>query len=83
MNGGTPLIDKLLATPSMQRSDLVPLKGQLALLQPDAVTDMEAVANDTRLPSRSAVDRQLGIDAANPAQPGSVRSVTFAERGQR
>ncbi|AMP08759.1 hypothetical protein CAter282_0961 [Collimonas arenae] len=50
----------------MQRSDLVPLKGQLALLQPDAVTDMEAVANDTRLPSRSAVDRQLGIDAANP-----------------
>lgn len=62
MSGGTPLIDKLLSTPALQRSDLVPLKGQLGILQPDVITDAEAVANDTRLPSRAAIERQLGVD---------------------
>ena len=81
MNGGTPLIDKLLATPAMQRSDLVPLKGQLALLQPDAVTDIEAGANDTRLPSRAGIDRQLGVDPGNPAQAVTQRPAATSERG--
>jgi len=70
MSGGTPLIDKLLAPATVQRSDLVPLKGQLAIYAPDVITDIEAIANDTRLPSRAAVDRQLGVDLGQPAQPG-------------
>ncbi|SFB22477.1 hook-length control protein FliK [Collimonas sp. OK607] len=73
MSGGTPLIDKVLATAPMQRSDLVPLKGQLAIYAPDATTDIEAIANDTRLPSRAAVDRQLGVDLGQPVQPGVAR----------
>ncbi|HWW08206.1 flagellar hook-length control protein FliK [Collimonas sp.] len=78
MNGGTPLIDKLLAPASAQRSDLVPLKGQLAIYAADAVTDIEAIANDTRLPSRAAVERQLGVDPGQLTltrltQPGSAR----------
>lgn len=71
MSGGTPLIDKLLSTPALQRSDLVPLKGQLGILQPDLITDSEAVANDTRLPSRAAIERQLGIDPSQ-GTPASV-----------
>ncbi len=73
MSGGTPLIDKVLATAPMQRSDLVPLKGQLAIYAPDATTDIEAIANDTRLPSRALVDRQLGVDLSQAAQPGIAR----------
>jgi hypothetical protein len=73
MSGGTPLIDKLLAPATAQRSDLVPLKGQLAIYAPDVITDIEAIANDTRLPSRAAVDRQLGVDLGQPAQPGTAR----------
>lgn len=73
MSGGTPLIDKLLATPALQRSDLVPLKGQSGILQPDVITDIEAVANDTRLPSRAAVQRQLGVDPGQGAPPLAPR----------
>ncbi|SFC90924.1 flagellar hook-length control protein FliK [Collimonas sp. OK412] len=73
MSGGTPLVDKLLAPAALQRSDLVPLKGQLAIYAPDVITDIEAIANDTRLPSRAAIDRQLGIDPAQPAQAGNLR----------
>ena len=75
MSGGTPLIDKLLATGPVQRSDPVPVKGQLAIYEPDAVTDIEAIANDTRLPSRATVDRQLGVDLGLAAQPGIARPV--------
>ncbi|WP_211466623.1 flagellar hook-length control protein FliK [Collimonas silvisoli] len=73
MSGGTPLIDKLLAPASAQRSDLVPLKGQLAIYAADAVTDLEAIANDTRLPSRAAVERQLGVDPGQLAPAGGAR----------
>lgn len=73
MNGGVPLIDKLLATTPAQRSDLVPLKGQAAIHRPDVITDIEAGSNDTRLPSRAAVDRQLGVDASQLAPAGGTR----------
>lgn len=73
MSGGTPLVDKLLATAALQRSDLVPLKGQLAIHAPDVITDIEAITNDTRLPSRATIDRQLGIDPSQQAQAGSLR----------
>lgn len=81
MSGGTPLIDKVLATAPMQRSDLVPLKGQLAIYAPDATTDIEAIANDTRLPSRAAVDRQLGVDPSQAAQPGIARPMSDSGSG--
>lgn len=81
MDVGTFLIDKLLAPASMQRSDLVPLKGQLAIYTPDVITDIEAMSNDTRLPSRAAVDRQLGVDPGQLAQPGNVRLAPGAAEG--
>ncbi|MDB5768856.1 MAG: hypothetical protein JWQ61_3670, partial [Collimonas fungivorans] len=45
------------------------------------ITDIEAIANDTRLPSRAAVDRQLGIDPGQPAQAGSSRLAPGAADG--
>lgn len=81
MSGGTPLIDKLLAPATTQRSDLVPLKGQLAIYAPDVITDIEPIANDTRLPSRAAVDRQLGVDVGQAAQLGAARPVSGAAEG--
>ncbi|AIY40304.1 hypothetical protein LT85_1146 [Collimonas arenae] len=76
MNGGTPLIDKLLSTSPAQRSDLVPIKGQIGIQQPDAITDTEAAENDTRLPSRAAVGRQLGIDTGQSALPPTIPMAT-------
>ena len=73
MSGGTPLIDKLLSTPALQRSDLVPLKGQIGISQPDVITDIEAMANDTRLPSRAAIERQLGVDPGQGALASALR----------
>jgi hypothetical protein len=85
MNGGTPLIDKLLAPASAQRSDLVPLKAQLAIYAADAVTDIEAIANDIRLPSRAAVERQLGVDPAQLklSQPGGAHPAAGLADGTR
>jgi hypothetical protein len=85
MNGGTPLIDKLLAPASAQRSDLVPLKAQLAIYAADAVTDIEAIANDIRLPSRAAVERQLGVDPAQLklSQPGGAHPAAGLTDGTR
>ncbi|AEK60803.1 flagellar hook-length control protein FliK [Collimonas fungivorans] len=45
------------------------------------ITDIEAIANDTRLPSRAAVERQLGIDPGQPAQPGNPRLAPGAADG--
>ncbi|MDI1275593.1 flagellar hook-length control protein FliK [Polaromonas sp.] len=59
MSGVTPLVDTLLATRLGQRVDLVPLKAQVEIAGPGAVTTVEEVSNDVRLPSREALQRQL------------------------
>ncbi|NDP63952.1 flagellar hook-length control protein FliK [Polaromonas sp.] len=61
MSGLTPLVDTLLATRLAQRVDLVPLKPEVQLAGPGPVTQVEEVINDVRLPSRAAVEQQLGV----------------------
>jgi hypothetical protein len=60
MSGVTPLVDTLLATRLGQRVDLVPLKAQVEIPGPGAVENVQKVDNDLRLPSREALQRQLG-----------------------
>lgn len=60
MSGVTPLVDTLLATRLGQRVDLVPLKAALEIAGPGAVVNVEKVTNDVRLPSREALQRELG-----------------------
>lgn len=60
MSGVTPLVDTLLATRLGQRVDLVPLKAEQEIAGPGAVVNVEKVANDVRLPSREALQRELG-----------------------
>jgi hypothetical protein len=60
MSGVTPLVDTLLATRLGQRVDLVPLKAQVEITGPGAVENVEQVDNDVRLPSREALQRELG-----------------------
>jgi hypothetical protein len=64
MSGVTPLVDTLLATRLGQRMDLVPLKAQLEIAGPGAVAKVEKAGNDVRLPSREALQRQLGVGLA-------------------
>ncbi len=73
MSGVTPLVDTLLATTLAQRPDLVPLKGQVEIDGPRVVTDAEKIANDTRLPSRAAIDRQLGAELLNQDETAGGR----------
>ena len=89
MSGVTPLIDTLLATRLAQRVDLVPLKGQIDIAGPDAVTNIEKVTNDVRLPSRAALQQQLGVarsgrgDSSNTspsASPGRTVTLSAAAR---
>lgn len=61
MSGLTPLVDTLLATRLAQRVDLVPLKPEVQVVGPGPVTQVEEVVNDVRLPSRAAVEQQLGV----------------------
>lgn len=61
MSGVTTLVDTILATRLAQRVDLVPLRSQLEVGGPEAVTKVEQVANDVRLPSREALQQQLGL----------------------
>lgn len=61
MSGVTTLVDTILATRLAQRVDLVPLRSQLEVAGPEAVTKVEQVANDVRLPSRAALQQQLGV----------------------
>jgi hypothetical protein len=81
MSGVTPLVDTLLATRLAQRPDLVPLKAQVEIAGPGAVPRAEKVVNDVRLPSRAALEQQLGValsrggdggSALLPASPGAV-----------
>ncbi len=54
MSGITPLIDTLLATRLSQRVDLVPLKSALEVSDPGAVSNIQQLSNDIRLPSLGA-----------------------------
>lgn len=92
MSGVTPLIDTLLATRLAQRVDLVPLKGQLDIAGPGAVTHVEKVTNDIRLPSRAALQQQLGValsgrgDSSNTspsASPGGSVTLSAVARAIR
>ncbi|MEO8022672.1 flagellar hook-length control protein FliK [Polaromonas sp.] len=90
MSGVTPLVDTLLATRLAQRPDLVPLKSQAAIAGPGAPTRVEKVVNDVRLPSRAALDQQLGVglahgdagkpDAPRSGQPGETVTLSAAAR---
>jgi hypothetical protein len=89
MSGVTPLIDTLLATRLAQRVDLVPLKGQTDIAGPDAVTHIEKVTNDVRLPSRAGMLQQLGVgllkagdssQTAVPARAGENVTLSTAAR---
>jgi hypothetical protein len=70
MSGLTPLVDTLLATRLAQRVDLVPLKPEVEIAGPEAVTPAEEVTNDVRLPSRAAMEQQLGVGLSKSAQRG-------------
>lgn len=90
MSGVTPLIDTLLATRLAQRVDLVPLKGQAGIAGPGAVTNAERVTNDIRLPSRAALQQQLGVglsdsgdsssNTAKSARPGETVTLSAVAR---
>ncbi|WP_280757404.1 flagellar hook-length control protein FliK [Polaromonas sp. CG_23.6] len=66
----TPLLDTLLATRLAQRVDLVPLKSEVQVAGPEAVAPVEEVINDVRLPSRAAVELQLGVGLLKSDQRG-------------
>ncbi len=76
MSGVTPLVDTLLATRLAQRLDLVPLKPQVEIAGPAAATRVEKIANDVRLPSRAALEQQLGVGVSGSGhgRPGSPPS---------
>lgn len=89
MSGVTPLVDTLLATRLGQRVDLVPLKAQSEIAGPGAVTNVEQVVNDVRLPSREALQRELGVGIARrdgpapefpPARAGAAVTLSAAAR---
>lgn len=70
MSGLTALLDTLLATRLAQRVDLVPLKSELEIAGPGAVTRVEEVTNDVRLTSRAALEQQLGVGLLKADQRG-------------
>jgi hypothetical protein len=70
MSGLTPLVDTLLATRLAQRVDLVPLKPGVEIAGPGPVPPAEEVTNDVRLPSRAAVEQQLGVGLLKSDQRG-------------
>lgn len=89
MSGVTPLVDTLLATRLGQRVDLVPLKAQVEITGPGAVSHVEQVENDVRLPSREALQRELGVGPArrdgaplefSAARPGGPVTLSAAAR---
>ena len=61
MSALTPMVDTLLASRLAQRADLVPLRAQGEVAGPGPVTEIEGVLNDIRLPSREALQQQLGV----------------------
>jgi len=70
VSGLSPLVDTLLATRLAQRVDLVPLKSEVQIAGPEAVAQVEEVNNDIRLPSRAAVEQQIGVGLLKSDQRG-------------
>ena len=66
MSGLSPLVDTRLA----QRVDLVPLKSEVQVAGPGAAAQVEEVNNDVRLPSRAAVEQQIGVGLLKSDQRG-------------
>lgn len=81
MSGLTPLVDTLLATRLAQRVDLVPLKPEVQIAGPEPVTPAEQVTNDVRLPSRAAVEQQLGVGLLKSDQRGHGSSAAGSDDG--
>lgn len=81
MSGLTPLVDTLLATRLAQRVDLVPLKPEVEIAGPGPVTQVEEVINDVRLPSRAAVEQQLGVGLLKSDQRGHGSSAAGPDDG--
>lgn len=91
MSGLTPLVDTLLATRLAQRIDLLPLKSELEIASPGAVIQVKKVSNDLRLPSRAAMQQQLGVGLLKsgagghgpghePARAGEAVTLSVAAR---
>lgn len=89
MSGLSPLVDTLLATRLAQRVDLVPLKPEVQVAGPRRVTQVEEVNNDVRLPSRAALEQQIGVgplkidqrgQGGTAAQPGPAVTLSGAAR---
>jgi hypothetical protein len=87
MSGLTPLVDTLLATRLAQRIDLLPLKSELEIAGPGTVSHVGKVVNDLRLPSRAAMQQQLGVgllksgaggQGQGRGSPGAGESVTLS-----
>ena len=70
MSGLTPLLDTLLASRLAQRVDLVPLKAEVQIDGPGAAVPIDAVTNDVRLPSRAAVEQEIGVGLLKGSQRG-------------
>lgn len=78
MSALTPLVDTLLASRLAQRVDLVPLKAQGEVAGPGPVTEIEGVLNDIRLPSREALQQQLGVGLLPSAARSSPAPIAAA-----
>lgn len=70
MSGLSPLVDTLLASRLAQRVDLVPLKPEVQIAGPGPITGVEEIINDVRLPSRAAVEHQIGVGLLKSGQRG-------------
>jgi hypothetical protein len=89
MSGLTPLVDTLLATRLAQRLDLLPLKSELEIASPGAVIQVKKVSNELHLPSRAALQQQLGVGLLKsgatghghgPARAGEAVTLSVAAR---
>lgn len=82
MSGLTPLVDTLLATRLAQRIDLLPLKSELEIASPGAVIQVKKVTNDLRLPSRAALQQQLGVGLLKSGASGHDHGHGQARAGE-
>jgi hypothetical protein len=89
MSGLTPLVDTLLTTRLAQRLDLLPLKSELEIASPGAVIQVKKVSNELHLPSRAALQQQLGVGLLKsgaagyghgPARAGDAVTLSVAAR---
>jgi len=69
MRGVMPRVDTLMATTLGQRADLLPLRAQTDVGSPGAAVGTQVIANDTRIPSRQAMDLLVGQDANGDVLP--------------